>query len=176
MRQINPSLKAVIDSNVDVTLPPAQLLIAAANSMLGVTEDSAMQTVDWIRSTVAKPWSEPWCADFVQTCIAYVEAVKGIQSQVAVSESVLDMWTKTTSHTAIPAVGDVIIWRLGQTQEGHCGIITNIDTLLYSTIEGNTSDSSLPEIDRTGRGVFAKKRAKGGTKTFTEVGFLRCFT
>lgn len=178
MRRINGTLKAYLDGKLTVDViskPPGELLLLAANALIGITEDADPAKVDLIRGTVTKPWGEPWCADFVQTCIAYVEAVKGVTSPVAASEGVLDMWNRSKAYSAVqPAQkGDIIVWRLGATQEGHCGLITAIDSLLYETIEGNTSDSA--DIDRMGRGVFAKKRAKGGTRTFTEVGFLRVF-
>lgn len=178
MRSHNPGIKTYIDERLDsaaLALPPADLLQKVAGTLIGITEQSDPALVDMIRSTIAKPWGEPWCSDFVQTCIAYVELVKAVQSPVAPSEGVLDMWNRSKAYSAAqPAQkGDIIVWRLGQTAEGHCGLITGINSLLYETVEGNTSDSA--DIDRMGRGVHAKKRAKGGTRTFTEVGFLRVF-
>lgn len=177
MRQLNAKLAELIDSRI---APPTshtleELIIRAARTLVGTTEASAMPIVDLIRSTIAHPWGEAWCMDFVQTCIAYAEAVDTRQSDIVSSESVLDTWarSKLYSSTLVPKPGDVIIWQLGQSGEGHCGIITGMDSLCYDTIEGNTSDTA--DIDRNGRGVFAKRRAKGGTKTFTEVGFLRVF-
>lgn len=150
-------------------------MLLAAGTLIGITEAANPATVDLIRGTVVKPWGESWCDDFVQTCIAYAEAVTGAKSSIVASEGVLDTWNRSKAYNAAqPAkIGDMILWRLGTTAEGHCGLITAIDSICYETIEGNTSDSA--EIDRSGRGVFAKKRAKGGTKTFSEVGFLRAF-
>ena len=177
MRKINETLKAYLDGKLgDVSqLTPIEVMLKAAEAMIGITEQDDPAKVDLIRSTIVKPWGEAWCDDFVQTCIAYAEAVKGVQSSIVASEGVLDTWNRSKAYSAVqPAQrGDIIVWRLGATAEGHCGLITAIDSLLYETIEGNTSDSA--EIDRTGRGVHAKKRAKGGTKTFSEVGFLRVF-
>jgi hypothetical protein len=178
VRKINPDLKAYLDEKLGVEViadDAVTLMIKAATVLIGITDDTDPRAVDWFRDTVAKPQGEAWCSDFVQSCIAYVEAVKGIVSTVAASEGVLDMWDKSRAeNAATPAArGDIVIWRLGKTVEGHCGLITAIDSLLYETIEGNTSDA--PNMDRMGRGVFAKKRAKGGTKTFTEAGLLRPF-
>lgn len=179
MRQLHPDLKSYIQTSPSFQDPtnmtPTETMLMAARCLIGITEDEHLILTDLIRETIAKPWNEPWCADFAQSCIAYAETVKGVKSPIAASEGVLDMYDRSKLYSAIqPArVGSIIIWRLGATQEGHCGFITAIDSLLYETIEGNTSNSS--EIDRTGRGVWAKKRAKGGTKTFTEVGFLEVF-
>lgn len=179
MRLIKPELKAMLDAKLGAeshALGPVDLMLKAASALIGVTEANASATVNLIRGTVAKPWGEAWCDDFVQSCIAYVEAVKGLQSSIVASEGVLDTWNRSKAYSAVPWAkkGDMILWRLGTTAEGHCGLITDLDSLRYHTIEGNTSDSA--EIDRTGRGVFAKLRAKGGTKTFAEVGFLRPFS
>lgn len=180
-RTLNPAIKAHFDAVLGpevIGLSPVELLLKAAPLLIGVTESNSPLIVHEIRSAIVEPWNQPWCADFIQTLVAYVEGVKGIQSPLAPSESVLTMWNDSPDHVEVQddnqvRPGDIIVWQLGNTAEGHCGIITAIDSLLYETVEGNTSDSA--EIDRMGRGVFAKKRAKGGTKTFKEVGFLRVF-
>ncbi len=87
----------------------------------------------------------------------------------------LDCWKRSpnTIKAQPPQVGDIVLWQERGTTEGHCGLITGMDSLMFSTIEGNTSDAQ--QIDRNGRGVFAKKRARGGTRTFAELGFIRVF-
>lgn len=175
MRNLSPLLKARFDiyfNGRQLTLTPQELLCETAASLIGTTAVD-MDTINLIRGTVTKPWNEAWCDDFVQTCVAYVEVAKGILSPLPVSESVLQTWGKATSKRIVGEVGDMILWQLGTTLSGHCGIITGQDSIVYETIEGNTSDSA--GIVRTGDGVFAKKRAKGGTKTFAQLGFIRCF-
>ena len=175
MRNLNALILNLIGDEPTSLTTPGSSLLFAASQLVGISEDKNPDLVNAIRSTVTRPWGEAWCMDFVQTCVAYAEHMSGKQSSLPSTEGVLDLWNRalTENKVATPQIGDVILWRMGLTEMGHCGIITGIDSLCYATIEGNTSDSSF--IDRMGRGVFAKRRARGGTKTFTEVGFIRCF-
>lgn len=186
MRKLPQELRNRFDnyfrgSRLDL-LSPNQLLLKTAESMIGVNSKTS-ETIDFIRQTVAHPWGEPWCVDFIQTCVAYVEEIKGIQSPLIATESVIALWDKTTLQCLIqsPLPGDIIVWQLRDLSGvpvpfGHCGIISEMDSLLYTTVEGNTSEGPVSLVgDRNGNGVFRKKRAKGGTKTFNELGFLRCF-
>jgi hypothetical protein len=173
MRHLSPELRTFFDSRI--TIPdvktPNQVLLAAAKCMVGISDE---QAINLFRSIITKPWNEPWCADFAQSCIAYAEVTVGCQSPIGASEGVLDMWDKSPHGRNVGWPGDLIIWRhRGSQTEGHCGIITGGDASLWETVEGNTTDSQ--DIERIGTGVFAKKRTKGGTKTFEEVGFLVCF-
>lgn len=175
MRSLNPLIKTRIEKYTFAPFPETtnQLLVPVAMSMLGI-QASDIDLINAIRSTVTKPWNEAWCADFLQTCIAFVEQAKGVVSPLPATEGVLDLWHRSEAYRIdSPQSGDLILWQLGTTLQGHCGLITGQDTLTFSTIEGNTSNSN--GIVRDGDGVFAKKRAKGGTKTFTQLGFLRCF-
>lgn len=152
-------------------------LLSAAASCLGITEeggDNCGPMVELFQSVVSTPQAQPWCVDFIQACVSYVEAITGKQSLLACSQSVVDLWDRSVpSRVQTPRPGDLILWELGTTGKGHCGIITSIDSLTYSTIEGNTNDSA--GIIRNGNGVFSKSRAKGGSKTFVELGFLRVY-
>lgn len=176
MRQLPQELKEFLDSRIPADerqIEPAQLLLKAAAVCIGITNESPM--VDLFRSVVAKPQKEAWCVDFMQACIAYVESTLSIVSLLPATESAYELWQRGKIYSAIspPKPGDIIVWQLGNTMRGHCGMLTGQNSLLYFTIEGNTSEQV--GIDRDGGGVYAKKRTKGGTLTFTELGFLRCF-
>lgn len=179
IRNIPPALKEHFDAALQgkIILDANAMLVAVASSCIGVIEvggDNRGPLVELFQGTLTTPWGEPWCLDFIQACVAYVEAVKGIKSPLPATESVLTLWNNSQQWRTAPAtLGDLILWRLGDTMSGHSGIVTGSDSLLWWTIEGNTSDST--DINRNGDGVYAKKRAKGGTKTFTELGFLTCF-
>lgn len=157
---------------------PAGLLCLVALSCVGVKEvggDNRGPMVELFQSVVSSPKGQSWCADFVQSCIAYVEAVKGVQSPLTDADFVLKLWDDNRAYHAVtpPRRGDLILWRFGDTIQGHCGIVLGGDSLRYQTVEGNTSDST--GIDRNGDGVYPKNRAKGGSSTFRELGFLRAF-
>lgn len=184
MRIFPPDLKTYLDNRLGDGQPsgdPIDTMLFMASGLVGLSEDSDPGTVDLLKSVVVKPWGEPWCADFVQACIAYAENRCGKTSTIPATEGVLDMWAKGQANAVVsPQRGDVVIWRVGDTQEGHCGLVRGVTSLLLSTVEGNTSPplsgTMSAEQERNGRGVYAKQRAFGGTKTFIQVGFLRCFT
>lgn len=180
MRTLPTALKAYIDSRLpsaDLTDPVAAML-AAARALLGVHNEGGNDRgpiVGLIQSVVGKPVNQPWCLDFVQACIAYAEEITGKTSPLPATELCVGLWNAAKGYSAVspPKTGDVILWRFGTTSEGHCGLILSMDSLRYQTIEGNTSDSQ--NIDRLGDGVWLKNRAKGGSKSFVELGFLRPF-
>lgn len=178
IRTINPDLQHWITGRMTTPSYPTHtgLMLAAARALIGVTEAKDAGVVAMIRETLAADSGQPWCMDFVQTCIAFAET-PSFPSPVPASQGVLDTWNRSPhrfgSLSEPPKIGDIILWQEQGTQQGHCGLITGMDSLMYSTIEGNTSD--IQTIDRNGRGVWAKRRARGGTRTFTELGFIRPF-
>jgi hypothetical protein len=179
MRNCPPELKAYLDDKLPgFTGAPNALLLAAANACVGVHEDGGDnhgKLVELFQSSVGRPEGQSWCLDFLQAIISYVESKTGAISTLPATQSVLDLWNRAKHYnaTARPMPGDLILWQHGTSEHGHCGMVVGADTLRYQTIEGNTSDST--EIERNGDGVFMKNRAKGGSKTFVELGFLRVF-
>lgn len=182
MRTLPPALKdhwdGLISGEAVTAMSPANLLCAIAQSCIGVREvggDNRGPLVELFQSVVAKPVGQSWCLDFLQACIAYVETVKRVQSPLAATELCLAFWDqgRAKSSPASPARGDIVVWRLGDTIHGHVGLIVTLDTLRYGTIEGNTSNASA--IVREGDGVYSKFRARGGSKSFVEMGVLRPF-
>ncbi len=150
-------------------------MLSAARAFVGTTEVTAAARVGLIRQTVAPDTGQPWCMDFVQACVAYAESINNSVSLLPESQDVLDTWKRAISNIKVspPEIGDIVLWQERGTTEGHCGLIVGMDSLLFTTIEGNTSDAQ--QIDRNGRGVFVKRRARGGTRTFSELGFIRAF-
>lgn len=176
MRTLNAKLKEYIDARMPkrTNETPEEILILAAYTMIGITEEDAPEIVDLIRSTITKPWGEAWCVDFAQTCIAYVEELTGQKSNLIATEGVLDLWNHSPDQRdQDPKPGDLIIWRMKNTEHGHCGIVTNVGKDLLGTIEGNTSGADA--IDRMGRGVHEKNRLRSGGGSFEVLGFLRVF-
>lgn len=181
MRVLPPELKTYLDGKViskpDAT--PDVVIQQAASACVGITEQGGDNKGKWVelfQSTLSEPSSQSWCMDFVQSCIAYAEVTKGVVSGLAATEGCLDLWNKSSATHQVkkPIKGDIVIYQMGNTEKGHCGIIIGEDGDRWLTIEGNTSPSS--EIDRNGDGCYVKKRIKGGSVTFREVGFLRVFS
>jgi hypothetical protein len=180
VRTLHPVLKEYFDDRLKTvgTSNPRELLIASALACVGVAEqggDNRGPIVELFQQTVGRAEGQSWCMDFLQSCIAYVELATGLSCPLPSAEHVLALWNQSKVYSAVqPAqAGDLIIWRFGNTPSGHCGLIVGVDTLRYQTVEGNTSPSG--EIESNGDGVYLKHRAKGGSKSFVEVGFLRCF-
>lgn len=180
MRILPPALKIYFDSKIPdaAERSPTELLCEVAVACVGVSEvggDNRGPVVELFQATVAKPVMQPWCLDFIQACIAYVEDTKRIKSALSATQLCAELWETAPQAAKLekPERGDIILWRKGDTRTGHCGLVLGQDSLRYQTVEGNTSDSF--GIDRNGDGVYSKNRAKGGSKTFVEVGFLRVF-
>jgi hypothetical protein len=156
-------------------LSPTEALIETVKACVGVTEvggDNRGTMVELFQDVVGDVQREPWCLAFLQACIAYVEELHGVRSPLIATEHCLTLWL--ASKAAYPAQpGDIILWRMGNTKNGHAGLITGVNSLLYDTVEGNTGAGSA--IERNGDGVFAKRRARGGSSSFRELGFLRVF-
>lgn len=148
----------------------------AAQACIGVKETYANRgtLVDLFETSVGGVLGQSWCMDFLQAMIAYVEVTLHIQSPFPATRACTAAWNlgkKAALNPLTPLPGDVIIWQHGETWQGHCGIILAQDSLTYTTVEGNTNDDG----SREGDGVYLKKRAKGGSQTLREVGFLRVF-
>lgn len=179
MRVCPPTLKAHFDLLIPKEVrSPRDLLQIVAHSCVGVTEvggDNKGPLVELFQSAVSRPAGQSWCLDFLQACIAYVEVETGALSPLPATELCMDLWnrSKVIMGTDTPWPGDIVIWQLGETIHGHTGLIVGMDSLRFQTVEGNTSPAA--GIERNGDGVFLKNRAKGGSKTFKEVGFLRVF-
>jgi uncharacterized protein (TIGR02594 family) len=158
----------------------AQLLIKEASKWVGVHEKGGNNKgaeVELFQKAVdGKASGEAWCMAFMQFCIKQVEASEGINSKIFRSEHCMTVWNNSPEaiKTHTPEVGCIIIWRHGQTSNGHTGIITGIDVDGdFLTIEGNTADSS--SIIRDGDGVFSRVRSKNGSGEMKIVGFIKPF-
>ena len=174
IRKLPEALRAAFDSNVDEFLTdPTAIMLSAAKSAIGVTvKDQA--TINLFRSTVGGANGESWCMSFVQSCIAYAEERTGARSPLMATELCMGLWDLSKDRRVKnPLPGDIIIWQFGQTIHGHTGFIVGSNSISWRTVEGNTSGATT--IDANGNGVWSKIRAKGGSKTFIEVGFLRVF-
>jgi uncharacterized protein (TIGR02594 family) len=156
-------------------------LIEEAKKWIGTKEDKSKgdnkgKEVEMFQRAVdGVAAGEPWCMAFVQFCIKKIEEQYKIQCLVFKSEHCMTVFSKSQQKIVKkPQAGDLVIWRFGNTMNGHVGIIENVlsDGRLQ-TIEGNTSDSQ--SVDRNGDGVFRKNRSATGSDSMKVVGFIRPF-
>jgi hypothetical protein len=115
------------------------------------------------------------CMAFVQWAIKQVEAEFGIKSVLFKSEHCLTVWDKTpvSARLATPIPGAVMIWRHGNTTNGHTGIVTSVTENSVGTVEGNTSDGK--GVNRNGDGVYARVRSRVGSGSMKVVGWINPF-
>ena len=107
MRHIEPDLIKWIDAKLAghglaqlaMENNDARLLFGlAAEACVGIVESGGNNNgplVRLLQSTIGKPEKEPWCASFVQSCLAYAEYKTGEVSAVFATEHVQTMWNKT---------------------------------------------------------------------------------
>ena len=185
VRHLHPTLKTWFDSRLLITpavpffekTDPIKMLLLTALNCQKVTErgaDNHGEIVELFQSTIGTAEGEPWCAAFIQSCVAYVESF-GFTSGLYPSEHCLTMWENSFClKPDVPKAGDIIVWNLEGTEKGHTGLITTIFANAFGTIEGNTGPATN-EIERNGDGVYCKLRAKNPTGMLKILGFLRPF-
>lgn len=157
------------------------LLVEEATKWLGVIEDKhkgdnkGVEVELFQKAVDGKAQGESWCMAFVQYCIKQIEIEFKIQCLVYKSEHCLTVFRNSQPKVVKePQPGDLIIWRFGNTDKGHVGIIKEIlPGKRVITIEGNTSDSQA--VEREGDGVFEKNRSLLGSDQMRVVGFIRPF-
>ena len=156
-------------------------LVEEARKWIGVTEDKSKgdnrgKEVEMFQKAVdGKAQGESWCMAFVQFCIKQVEERNKIQCLAYKSEHCLTVLRESKMKVVKdPQPGDLIVWRFGNTANGHVGIVEKLlDGGRVMTIEGTTSDSQ--SVERNGDGVFSKNRSLAGSESMRVVGFIRPF-
>lgn len=158
---------------------PAQKLLNVARSYIGVREQGGNnrgRQVEEFQRAIGGAAAEPWCMSFAQYCIKAAESATQANSQVTQSEHCLTVWNGSPSELrrSRPEPGSLVIWRHGNSRSGHVGIVEAVNSDgTFTTIEGNTSDSS--GINREGDGVYRKQRDMDGAGDMRVVGFLKVF-
>lgn len=179
-RALSPVIEAYIDHSIGMytsSIDPKALLVRAMKSCVGIQEeggDNSGRLIEAIQSTIGVPQREAWCMALVQTCVAYVEKKLSLVCDLPASEHCLTVMMearKNKKNVMDPCVGDLIIWRMGDTYYGHVGLIVVDGDESVVTIEGNTSPGS--EVARNGDGVFEKVRSLFGTSRMKVQGFVR---
>lgn len=131
------------------------------------------------------PWQPGWayCAAFAEAIVKEALLAKGqpaiakawaatVNAGVLASYNALRAKGLTTSK---PVRGAIWYARHGSTTNGHCGIVTAVDTKLavQSTIEANTSlDSSNPAKDREGDWITTRVSQMPGRGSLRTLGYV----
>ncbi len=166
-----------------------KLLILEASRWVGTTEvggNNKGQIVEKFQKTVdSKAQGEAWCMAAVQTWCVWTKNYfdtchpplkDTIKLAIYPSEHCLTVWNKTDPRCRIksPTPGCVIIWRRGQTTNGHTGIFVEmLPNGKMKTIEGNTGDGK--GVVRDGDGVYFRERSLTGEGDMKVVGFIDPF-
>ena len=164
------------------------LMVEAAKVCVGQREATGKNDgffVELAQKTVdGAAEGEPWCMAFVQTMIAYAELKTGIISPLAATEHCQTLWAKTQDVQKvknIPLAGAIVIWKYGNTSNGHTGIVLDCDGNEFSCVEGNASGYMVPvtneikNVNRNGNGVFYTRRSKFGSGDMKVLGFIKPF-
>jgi len=173
IRTLPKELEKFFDSKNITATDPVEFVIACARACVGINEvggNNRGRMVELFQAVVRTPVGSPWCVDFIQAIVAYVELKLGIKSPVPSTDACLVL-LKYGQIKKTGDIGDIIVWEMPNGGR-HCGLIVGQNATRWTTIEGNTSSAGF---NRDGDGVFIKNRIRGGHDTFKEAGFLRTF-
>lgn len=160
-------------------------MLDIARFHIGVMERGKANTGPMVeafqKAVDGKASGESWCMAFLQYCLLKTKEVHGGRPSIPATESCLDAYNRTPqgSKPKLPSPGDWIIWRHGDSWQGHCGIITEVGSDYLMTVEGNTGPGQ--GIVREGDGVYIRRRPWDSINCKSEignmklVGFLRAF-
>lgn len=167
----------------------SQLLLLEASRWVTIREQGTNkgQMVELFQKAVdGKAQGEPWCMAYVQYCvkmayeqfnISHPHVAGYIQNVLYPSEHCLTVWNKTPviARTDKPYPGCLVIWRYGNTTNGHVGIIREVseDMKTLYTFEGNTGAGV--GVVREGDGVYPRTRSAEGSGDMKVVGYLEPF-
>ena len=161
---------------------PRTLLVVVAQSLNGIRESGGNNKgpmVELIQETVGQADREPWCMSFVQTCIAYCEVKTGIKSPILASEHCMTVWRNTDPKQRVkytPMAGAIAIWKKGNTDSGHTGIVLSCDEVNMTLIEGNTEAGvAKGKVVRDGGGVYYTTRSRVRSGNMRVQGWLKPF-
>lgn len=123
---------------------------------------------------------ERWCMSFVQSVIAYTEYKLFKNSPIFASDNVLDVWERTPHNLRnydLPKPGMIAIWKHRTCNDGHVGIVTEIASDSFVSIEGNVKSGRFDDkdIEIGDSGVWPHVRKRSGASKMDLLGFLRVF-
>lgn len=149
-----------------------EAVIAEAMKWVGTVEEAGnrgaaierfQKAVDGIAA------GEPYCMGWVQ----FLFKETGLRSDIFSSEHCMTVWRNSPKCLRLmnPKRGCIPIWRFGESDSGHAGIVSSVNGALMKTIEANTGPAK--GVEREGDGVYEKIRLIRPTEGRMKiVGFL----
>ena len=174
MRKITDKMEAFIDGKLKnhgaaqlaiKNKDARNLMIYAAEACVGIVEqggnNKGLFIVEIQKTVDNQAQSEPYCMAAVQTWLAYAEKKSGVKSPVFETEHCMTAFRKTPVSSRvkkIPAPGAIIIWKNGNTDSGHTGLVLDFqgDKNKIETLEANTGSGSMFDGD----GIYIRQRSK----------------
>jgi hypothetical protein len=160
------------------------LMTAECRRWLGVIEEgqNSGQLINLMQQSVGIEDGDSWCLAYLCYCLLAVQRqVKalgdGVNLSVSIGGHCVTMWKSTPSlyKYSEPKVGTIVIWQHGDTTNGHCGWVTDVDGGgFFRTLEGNSQKSGT-NIERNGGEIVYKKRHVSGAGAMRVVGFIDPF-
>lgn len=192
LRKIEPKLVAYLDEKLKsngiaqqaiLDKEPRILFVEACRALVGVREKTGNNDgpmVELLQETIDGHDHESWCMSFIQSCVAYAEQKSGQASPLFPSEHCLTVWQKTPVGQRVrfvPLPGAIVIWKHGNTTNGHTGCVIGSDQMEFQAIEGNTTAGTDKngKIIREGGGCYMTHRLMHGNGDMHVVGFLKPF-
>jgi hypothetical protein len=125
---------------------------------------------------------DSWCLAYICFCLLAVQRqVKSLGDAVNLSVPIgghcLTMWKGTPAlyRYSEPKVGTIVIWQHGDTTNGHCGWVTDVDGKGgFATLEGNSKKTGTA-IVRNGGEIVYKKRHISGAGSMKVLGYIDPF-
>lgn len=145
---------------------------------IGITEiggaNAGAMVEEFQRAVDGRASGEPWCMAFLQFLAKQTQAAHGGRARVFPSESVKIVWDRTMPAARVlsPTPGAWALWRHGNTDYGHCGLIVDVFPDYFITVEGNTAGMGAG-IVREGDGVYLKRRPWDNNLKLSTVGDMK---
>jgi hypothetical protein len=131
------------------------VVVDSARKYIGVREkpDNRSADIDRWNRYVGNPLGSPYCAAFASSMIKQPHIKSGAAVRLITKNAI-------KSDDVLKGVkvepGWVVIWRKGNSFNGHAGIVVQWDRKSGTTIEGNTSAGKGSQSN--GDGVFERQR------------------
>jgi hypothetical protein len=139
--------------------------VTKALSYEGLKEQSN-NSADWLLSLMRQSnpthWTppNPYCIAAALSCWGWALGRAGVAfpfGPVMGTQQCFDNAQKAKFTSVVPERGDIVIFRDGMKQQGHAGIVLELDGDDLHTIEFNTS-SNVSGDQRNGEGCYRKTR------------------
>jgi hypothetical protein len=140
---------------------PAHLDTAYNYLNVRETSNNSSKEIDMFLKSVGLGKGYSWCSAFISYCLTqakvYMPKMRSALARAFISKKAIKANDVLQGRVKIPK-GSIVIWRKGNTLNGHIGFVTKDFTgRNLETIEGNTSSGGAGS-QNDGDGVYLRKR------------------